>query len=141
MENASILNGVSLSIILLTPFLANTGISMEFVGNILVRMGLVAYVVYASYTSLFSGLLAFLAVFTLLLQRNHGILTGFPDVRAEIPRTKYQVDEVPVGTPSIVKGEPEMDDDNAENLVDNIPRLEMVPRGASSASFYQQRSL
>jgi len=99
-------------------------------------MGLLAYIVYASYVSVFSGLLAFLAVFSLLLERNHGILTGFPEVRAEIPMQTYHVDEVPVGVPSVVEREPEMDDDNAEDLEDNNPRIKPTPRGASSATFY-----
>ena len=51
------------------------------------------------------------------------------------------VDEIPVGVPSLFHTEPKMDDDNAEHLEDNIPRLEMVPRGASSVAFYKERSL
>jgi len=141
MEHASILNGISVGILLLAPLLRSIGISMEFIGNTFVRMLILGYIVYASYTSVFSGLLAFLAGFTLLLERNHGLLGGFPNVRAEIPKKTYHVDEIPVGVPSLFHTEPKMDDDNAEHLEDNIPRLEMVPRGASSVAFYKERSL
>jgi hypothetical protein len=141
MDKATILNILSVSILVLAPLLRSVGVSFQVVGNTLVRLGLLAYIVYASYVSVFSGLLAFLAAFSLLLERNHGILTGFPEVRAEIPMQTYRTDEVPVGVPSVVEREPEMDDDNAENLEDNNPRIKSVPRGASSATFYTNNRL
>jgi hypothetical protein len=140
MEKASIVNIISLIIILITPLLRQAGVEFQFVGNTLVRMLLVVYIIYASYLSVFSGLLAFLAVFTLLLERNHGILTGFPNVRTEIPIAQYQVDQVPVGIPTVNEEEPEMED-NAVHLKDNIPRLENVPKGVAAADFYKKHSL
>lgn len=141
MDKVTVLNLVSISIILLAPLLRTIGLSFELVGNTGVRLVLILYVVYASSMDVFSGMLAFLAAFTLLLERNHGILTGFPRQKAELPITNYQVEEVPVGTPSLVEREPEMDENNAEHMNDNIPRLISVPKGTASVSFYKERSL
>ena len=140
MEKASIVNIISLSVLLICPLLRQAGVEFQFVGNTLARMLLVVYIIYASYLSVFSGLLAFLAVFTLLLERNHGILTGFPEVRSKIPIRQYHVDEVPVGIPTVNQEEHEMED-NAVNLKDNIPRLEIVPKGVAAADFYKKHSL
>jgi hypothetical protein len=141
MDKVTVLNLVSISIILLAPLLRRLGLSFELIGNTGVRLVLIIYIIYASSVDVFSGILAFLAAFTLLLERNHGILTGFPNQKAEIPIKNYRVEEVPVGTPSLVEREPDIDENNAEHMNDNIPRLTSVPKGTASVSFYKERSL
>jgi hypothetical protein len=53
-------------------------VSFLFVGHMFTRLLLLAYLLYAVSKGPMSGLLAFLAVFTLLLERNQEIITKFP---------------------------------------------------------------
>jgi hypothetical protein len=141
MDTGVVLNALSLLIIVASPLIRTSGISLYFVGNTYVRLALLGYIVYASYISVFSGILAFLAVFTLLLERNHGILTNFPKKNTDIPLEKYRIIEPPITNPSKVESEPDMDENYAEHITDNNPRLQPIAQGTSAASFYTSKNL
>jgi len=76
------MDAVSVTIILLAPLISSR-VSFQFADNILVRLIFVAYVVYGIRLGPLSGLLALLAVFTIILERNHEIMTKLP---AQMPR-------------------------------------------------------
>ena len=141
MDKGVVLNVLSLLIIVVAPMIRSSGISLYFVGNLYIRLALLGYIVYASYISVFSGILAFLAVFTLLLERNHGILTNFPVQNTNIPLDSYKVIEQPIQATSKVEVEVDNDENFAKNITDNIPRLESMPKGTSAASFYTSKNL
>ena len=68
----------SVIIIVGAPILSSMDVSFLFVGHMFTRLLLLAYLLYAVSKGPMSGLLAFLAVFTLLLERNQEIITKFP---------------------------------------------------------------
>jgi hypothetical protein len=87
MENA--ISVTSIIVIVAAPILRSLGLSFAFVENIVVRFLLIAALVFAIRTSkdALPGLLAFLAVFTLLLERNHEFLskkTALPTFNTEM---------------------------------------------------------
>ncbi len=90
---------VSILIILGTPFLSTLGVSYRFVDHPLTRLLLLGFVIYAIRQGAMSGLLAFLAAFTLLVERNHEILTTFPD---QTPRALTAAYGLPIKAPSLV---------------------------------------
>jgi multisubunit Na+/H+ antiporter MnhB subunit len=63
---------VSIATILGAPILSNY-FRFEFVENIFVRILLVSFIIYLIQIDVFVGLIAFLAVFTLFLERNHAL--------------------------------------------------------------------
>jgi hypothetical protein len=87
MEN--VISVTSIVIILAAPILKSLGMSFAFVENIVVRFLLIAALIFAVRNSSnpLPGLLAFLAVFTLLLERNHEFLSKTPaSAPASAPR-------------------------------------------------------
>lgn len=90
---------ISIFIILGIPFLPTLGLSYRFVDHPLTRLLLIAFVIYAIRQGAMSGLLAFLAVFTLLIERNHEVLTTLPD---QIPRAPTAPYGLPIQSPGLV---------------------------------------
>ena len=79
------MEAVPILIIIGAPLLTSMGCKFAFVENILVRLLLIAALIYAirfSGNPLFS-LLVLLAIVTLLLERNHVVVAGLPDQKAE----------------------------------------------------------
>ena len=90
---------ISILTILGAPHLSSLGVGYSFVGHIATRLLLLIFVVYAIRQGAMSGLLAFLAAFTLLIERNHEVLTRFPDQRPRWPTAPYGL---PIQAPSLV---------------------------------------
>ena len=90
---------VSILTILGAPHLSSIGVGYSFVGNIATRLVLLIAVVYAIRQGPMSGLLAFLAAFTLLIERNHEVLTKFPDQRPRWPTAPYGL---PIQAPALI---------------------------------------
>ncbi len=79
------MEAVPILIIIGAPVLTTMGFKFAFVENILVRLLLIAALIYAirfSGNPLFS-LLVLLAIVTLLLERNHVVVAGLPNQKAD----------------------------------------------------------
>ena len=135
---------VALSVITIVgaPLLQSFG----FVENTAVRLLIVLAIVYAvTFTTNHGpmpGLLAFLAAFTLLVERNHEVLMKFPDQKPRFPTTAYgfpvkaAAREPDVKTPDVGK-----DAVNDVDLRDNNPRLSEGPHNDSAPNFYKSKGL
>ena len=121
--------GVSIATILGAPILSNYGFRFGFVENILVRLFLVGAIIYVVQKDVFLGLIAFLAVFTLLLERNHALALDLPQ------RSNALIS--PNTTPSKAEPVVETKVNFDEEIADNIPRLEPAPTSAGAAAFFK----
>ena len=146
----------SVAIIVGAPILSSMDVSFGFVEHIAMRLGLLLALIYSVHQGHMPGLLAFLAVFSLLIERNHEVLTSFP----------YQAPEASGGgvlgmAPTSIftgvsKETPPMKPDNskvaydspenqekadASDLHDNIPKLAEGPRAADGPAFYTSKGL
>lgn len=127
-------------------------VSFDFVGNIVFRFFLIAFLIYAIRLDPFTGLLALLAVVTLLIERNHKLLTTLKDKIPVLPKSQdgYPSQATPL-TPTSesvhyetphMASEGEKIEDNTEyekatDLEDNNPRLEGPPSNSEAASFFR----
>jgi len=144
----------SVIIIVGAPILSSMGVSFLFVGHMFTRLLLLAYLLYAVSKGAMSGLLAFLAVFTLLLERNQEIITKLP----------YQAPGrgalLPLGTgtaaaavgPSVPPLQPtnavkvydsptNKEKADATDLHDSNPRLAEGPKAKDAVSFYTNKGI
>ena len=161
MENTVI--GASVVVILAAPWFAQR-ISMNFIENIVVRFLLLAFVFYGIRQGPMAGLLAFLAAFSLLIERNHQVLTKFPHQIPQFPSaertgkqgppsyappltpvTESHSYEAPHGgepSESVVERHGESTTEHvyesASDIKDSNPRLEEV---AHAGSFFEQKGL
>lgn len=113
--------GISTLIILGAPF----GSNFSLIESIPVRVGMVIFLILASKQSFeLSGFLAALAVFTLVLERNHEILSNYDTSRISKPLSQptnlvYTQVPIPNETEHTINS---TDDNEASDLKDNIPR-------------------
>jgi hypothetical protein len=137
---------VPIVIIVAAPLVRSAGISFGFVDNIIVRLLLVTSVLYAVRKGTLAGLLALLAVFTLLIERNHELVTGLPNQceNSNIPdsvKVSYvasELAELPFLGTSERNSEKETSDiDSPLNLKDNIPHLEQAPSSHDAPAFFR----
>ena len=75
-------------IIVGAPILASMGFKFAFVENIIVRLLMVAAIIYAIQKDTLLGLLTLLAVVTLLIERNQAIVTSLPGSNAKISQER-----------------------------------------------------
>ena len=141
----------SLIIIVGAPLLPSFG----FVENNLVRMILVAVMAYAAYKSPVLGILAFLAAFTLLVERNHELITKLPNQKPKFPTGDYgypiQAEKhmpvtstssyIPESVNDLEKEKPFEESDSALGLRDSIPRLSAAPLTDDAPNFYKTKNL
>ena len=163
----AIVSSISVGTILGAPLLHQWGSSFGFVENGLVRLLIIVFVAYATRQGAMPGLLAFLAAFTLLIERNHEVLTSFPNQRPRWPKNSFgrPVQAAPlVGEEEIAHYEPphyeheneaaskeivELRGDttitraveSADDLKDNNPRLEGPPPNDAAPGFFTQKNL
>ena len=123
-------SGISIATILGAPILSNYGFRFGFVENIVVRLFLVASIIYVIQKDVFLGLIAFLAVFTLLLERNHALALDLPE-RSNV------VNVSPALAPSKAEPVVETKVNFEEEIADNIPRLEPAPTSSGAAAFFK----
>jgi hypothetical protein len=145
---------LSVAIILGTPWLSHSGVSLAIVDNLLVRLLLVAFVLYAIRCSPLCGVLALLAVVTLVLERNAQLITLLPGQTPVWPKTNqgYPLKAAPL-TPEVeavhydfhqeeqgvAVGEHMFE--SAKDIEDSNPRLQEGPHGsdAEGTGFYQAK--
>jgi hypothetical protein len=158
-------SATSVGIILIAPLFESLGISSGFVENVLVRLLLVGFLVYAVSLGHMPGLLGFLAVFSLLIERNHMVLTQFPNQKPRWPTANYgfpiqaapligEREVIPFDTPhtgesessgSVVENHGESSSnteyENASDLRDSIPKIVEGPNSDAAPEFYKSKGL
>ena len=151
----------SVIIIVGAPILSSMGVSFLFVGHMFTRLVLLAYLLYAVSKGAMSGLLAFLAVFTLLLERNQEIIAKFPyqapgrlssepllspgagagagaaaaAVAAAVPPLQ------PTNAVKVYDSPANKEKADATDLHDNNPRLAEGPKAKDAISFYTNKGI
>jgi len=131
----------SILIILAAPWLAEK-ISFAFVDNIVFRLLLVAAILYAvrRCKGQLEGLLALLAVFTLIIERNHQVLMKFPEQTPSFPSKVSYVEANPLTQTQPVHNSPESEPEHEEgvrDIHDNIPRLSEAPNSHDAPKFFK----
>ena len=158
----AVVPAVAVSIIIGAPLLHGFA-SFYFVENILVRLLLVLAVALAVRQGPMEGLLVFLAVMTLITERNHEVLTILPAQQPHWPSNNQGVPvQAPplVGVPTTVHYVPAaalqqplqppppkegstMDDkfEGAADMQDGIPRIPAAPGMKGAPAFYKEKGL
>lgn len=166
----AVVPAVAVSIIIGAPLLHGFA-SFYFVENILVRLLLVLAVALAVRQGPMEGLLVFLAVMTLITERNHEVLTILPAQQPHWPSNNQGVPvQAPplVGVPTTVHYVPvaavapapvaalqqplqqpppkegsTMDDkfEGAADIQDGIPRIPAAPGMKGAPAFYKEKGL
>lgn len=144
----------SVIIIVGAPILSSMGVSFLFVGHMFTRLLLLAYLLYAVSKGPMSGLLAFLAVFTLLLERNQEIITKFPyqapgrlssGALLSPGAAAVAVAAVPPLQPTnavkVYDSPANKEKADATDLHDNNPRLAEGPKAKDAVSFYTNKGI
>ena len=149
--------------ILIAPLLGPFGISYGFVDNTIIRLLLVLFVVYAIRLGQMPGLLAFLAAYSLMIERNHEVLTLFPNQKPlwpfalgnpfpkQAPPLVGVHEVIPFDTTDHQEGHAVVEThgessvtnefEKAEDLHDNIPRIAEAPRTDAAPEFYKSKGL
>ena len=143
----------SVIIIVGVPILSSMDVSFLFVGHMFTRLLLLAYLLYAVSKGPMSALLGFLAVFTLLLERNQEIITKFP---YQAPGRLSSGSLLSEGASAAASAVPPLQPTNAvkvydsptnkekadaTDLQDNNPRLAEGPRSKDAVSFYTNKGI
>ena len=128
--------GVSIATILGAPILSSYWFRFGFVENIVSRLFFVSLIIYVIQQDVFLGLIAFLAVFTLLLERNHALALDLPNQRNNIVNFTSTDLEKPSKAEAVVETKVNFEEAN-EDIADNIPRLEPAPKSAGAAAFFK----
>jgi len=143
----------AVAVILGAPILSSYGVTFRFVENILVRIVLIALIVVAVRKDHLLGLLTFLAVFSLFLERNHNLVLGLPDQRPSLHPKKEAPPpflETPVITLATTLASPLATTvDSASKLAspeqppitqlhDNIPKLAPSPKSRDAPEFFRE---
>ena len=124
------MEAIAVGVILGAPWIS-ASISPQWVSSPAARFILLAALVAASQRP-FPGILALLAVFTLLTERSHEVLSALPDVprkSAAITAPVPVPQPLPVLAPVLAPDHPEFRDSN--------PRLEVGPSSANAPAFYR----
>ena len=124
--------GVSIAIILGAPILSNYGVRFGFIENIVVRIFLIGALIFIIRQDVFLGLISFLAVFTLLLERNHALALDLPNQRNNSIVDMYKA-SIPVMALPVVETPVTFE----EEIQDNIPRLAPAPTSAGAVAFFK----
>lgn len=142
------MEAVPILIIIGAPVLATMGFKFAFVENILVRLLLIAALIYAirfSGNPLFS-LVVLLAIVTLLLERNHVVVAGLPDQKADAkiigPANLYPMKAPDRVADIVVHDSYDNDSHDAEvHLSDERVDIKEGPSNDESPDFYKARGL
>lgn len=142
------MEAVPILIIIGAPLLTIMGVKFAFVENILVRLLLIAALIYAIR---FSGnpvfaLLVLLAIVTLLLERNHVVVAGLPNQKADAkiigPANLYPM-KAPHNILSHITVEDTYTNESHEADVYSDERVDIKegPSNHDSPDFYKARGL
>lgn len=139
----------SVLIIIGAPILSSVGVSFLFIGNTFSRLLLLAYILYCVSRGPMPALLGFLAVFSLVVERNQEMITKLPYQapgrlnKSPMPFVHTQPSAVAptntVATHSVFDAVFNREKADASDLQDNIPDLEEGPRGKDAVAFYSAK--
>lgn len=117
------------------------GSASEIASNSMVRLALLGFILYSIQVSELTGLLAMLAVVSVISERNYRTITGIPS-RGHIPMKTDSVFEnvAAHAVPSTASASASAEAEEAE-YKDSNPRLNPAPTGARSAQFYMDKKL
>ena len=115
------------------------GSASEIASNSMVRLALLGFILYSIQVSELTGLLAMLAVVSVISERNYRTITGIPS-RGHIPMKTDSVFEnvAAHAVPSAASASAEPEE---AEYKDSNPRLNPAPTGARSAQFYMDKKL
>jgi hypothetical protein len=132
----------SLATIIGAPILSDYGFRFGFIENIVSRIVLVGIIIYVTQQDTFLGLITFLAVFTLLLERNHALALDLPNQRNNSVINSHHSEPskaaAPKDTTSHTVSKDEYDN---HDISDNIPRLSPAPGSSGATAFFRQLGL
>jgi energy-converting hydrogenase Eha subunit E len=122
---------LAIGVIIGAPLASSYGFKFAFVENILVRITLLGLIIFALRKDHLLGLLTFLAVFSLFLERNHNVVLGLPDQKPVIkmPEPAFFPDkrlELSFSTAPM-----------ETDIHDNIPHLQPAPKSKDAAAFFK----
>jgi hypothetical protein len=134
----------SVVIILGAPILSSAGVSFLFIGNIFSRLLLLVYVLYCVSRGPMPALLGFLAVFSLVVERNQEMITKLPyQAPGRLNKRPVQfVHSAVINKPtafSVFDQHYNREKADASDLEDNIPDLEEGPRAKDAVAFYSAK--
>ena len=142
----------SVIIIVGVPILSSMDVSFLFVGHMFTRLLLLAYLLYAVSKGPMSALLGFLAVFTLLLERNQEIITKFPYqapgrlsgsplLSTGTGSLMHESALQPTNSVKVYDSPTNKEKADATDLQDNNPRLAEGPKSKDAVSFYKSKGI
>lgn len=145
------MEAVPITIIVGAPILSAMGFKFAFVENILIRLFMLIALVYAiRFANPASGplfsLLVFLAIITLLLERNHYVVSSLPNQKssAVIPGPK-NLYPIKAGHTTVAHVDLHIDEhvenDQTVDYTDNIPDLKEGPSNHDSPNYYKSLGL
>jgi hypothetical protein len=126
-------DALAMGVIIGAPLASSYGFTFSFVENILVRIILLGLIIFALRKDHFLGLLTFLAVFSLFLERNHNVVLGLPDQKPNIKKPEPAF--FPNKSSELSFSTAHMKSD----IRDNIPHLEPAPKSKDAAAFFKIR--
>jgi hypothetical protein len=136
----------SVVIIIGAPILSSIGVSFLFIGHIFSRLVLLIYALYCVSRGPMPALLGFLAVFSLVVERNQEMITMLPYQAPgrlnKRPLSFVHSTLAPINKPTAfsVFDEPyKREKADASDLEDNIPDLEEGPRAKDAVAFYSAK--
>ena len=141
----------SVVVIIGAPILSSVGVSFLFLGHIFSRLLLLAYVLYCVSRGPMPALLGFLAVFSLVVERNQEMITKLsyqasgrlnkrpmPFVHTQPSALAHAVTNT-AATHSVFDAPFNREKADASDLEDNIPDLEEGPRAKDAVAFYSAK--
>lgn len=139
----------SVLIIIGAPILSSVGVSFLFIGNTFSRLLLLAYILYCVSRGPMPALLGFLAVFSLVVERNQEMITKLPyQAPGRLNKIQTPFIQPPAlahtvtntaATHSVFDAPFNREKADASDLEDNIPDLEEGPRGKDAVAFYSAK--
>ena len=147
-SKSSLYELLPLLVIIGAPILRTFGFSFGFVENILTRILFVGALIYAALIKKnpFFAILTFLAVFTLLIERNQALLSSLPNQKPILkPIVEYQKQAILSNPFTHIKETIDFNEveskADASNLDDNIPDLKEGPSNSDAPTFFKDNGL
>ena len=138
---SAIVNTAATAVVLGAPWLRSMGLSFQLVNNPAVRALGLAAVAGAAQLGAFPALLTLLAVFTLLTERSHEVLTTVAPVSSTVDWSApapVDLAEPHSTTPTQSYIQQEDAEEDEVHFGDSNPRLEPGPNSVDAPSFFKQ---
>lgn len=145
MDGPAVMTSATAAVVILAaPWASSVGVSQAWVGTPFARFALLAALVAATQLGPMPALLTLLAVFTLLIERSHEVLSTLPAV-ATMPPVKTAAVGIQERPALLVKEDhtfhPEPEYETHPDFHDSNPRLEAGPSASDAPAFFQGKNL